>query len=173
MCIRFTTARSEVRMSISQSISPITRSVLQGVGWKPERRVSTIEWQHRLLSDGYKWLDVAQKFLSSFGGLIIHPPKYEDALFGSGMLAIDPLLALGESERIMNREVFIGIDLCPLGEWNGESILLIDHGGRVYAETTYQVLLLGESPIDAIDLIIRAHRYPDVIDGTAWWVKDN
>lgn len=148
-----------------------TASILEEAGWSQDRRISTATWRDALTKDGYMWFDSAEEFLANLGGLVIPAAKNEEAVFGSGTLITDPLLALGEYERIEQREVLLSEQLCPIGEWSDESVVLISRGGLVYAETTYQVLLLGRNPIDAIDLIIRAHQYPDIIEGTAWWLE--
>jgi len=133
--------------------------------------VRTIEWYHARTDDGYVWSTAVQHFLAGFGNLTIDPIRSEAATFGSGPFEIEPDLVIGERERIAHREDTIGESLCPVGEWSGESIVLISPSRRVYAETSYQVLLLGQSPEEALDVIVRAHRYPELVSGTVWWMK--
>jgi len=155
----------------SKELHPTTREALHAAGWSPERRVATHRWHTLLTGDGYIWSDIIQKFLTNLGGLSILPARSQEAVFGSSTLETDPSLVIGEYERIREREKIIGEALCPIGEWGGESILLLAPSGRVYSETTYHVLLLGQTPTEALDVIVRAHRYPELVQGSVWWNK--
>lgn len=82
--------------------------------------------------------------LELLGGLPIVPSKSAKAVFGTGALKVDPLCAAeGESARITDREHVVSDRLCLVGEWLGEYIVPAGSEGKVYAETTFQLLHLG------------------------------
>ncbi len=149
----------------------LTQRALREASWFPERHVPTREWYDSLTGSDYKWSGAAERFLASLGDLVIHPIKSQESIFGSGTLVTDPTRASGEYERIAEREKSIGESLCPVGEWSGEYIVLIAPSSRVYAEMTYQVLLLGQTVEEALDVMVRAHRYPELVQGRVWWAK--
>jgi hypothetical protein len=164
--------RGELQMIRRVDFHPKTAFMLEKAGWVEGRNTPTNAWRDALVEDGYKWSNTAEAFLNDFGGLVVSPVKDKEAVFGSGILVVDPLLCLGEQERIKQRGYALKEELCPVGEWLGESIILISPRGLVYAETTFQVLLLGRTFIDALEVIVRAYRYPEVIEGTAWWLEN-
>ena len=79
---------------------------------------------------------------------------------------VDPLwAATGESPRIKLRERQLGTGLCPVGEWMDEYIVLVASDGRVLAETTFQVLQLGENLSEAMVRIVTAESSPILLIG--------
>lgn len=147
-----------------------TTSALQAAGWYPERHIATQQWQEILTQEGYTWSTAAQTFLSHLGGLEIHAIVSEEAVFGSSLFITDPRLVLGERSRAEGIEKLIGEAVCPIGIWDELITVFIAVSGRVFSETSAQILLLGPNPEEAIDVIIRARKFPDLIYGRAWWV---
>lgn len=103
--------------------------------------------------------------LEELGGLTVNPPRRDAAAFGSGPIVMDPLLAAsGEVDRIRQREAELGIALCPVGEWMGEYVLLVAEDGSVWAETTFQVLRVGENLAEALRVMIVADTAPELVE---------
>ena len=82
------------------------------------------------------------------------------------MLAVDPLwAATGEWPRIQGRERELGTGLCPVGEWADEYIVLAASDGRMLAETTFQVLQLGDDLSQALIRVVKAESRPRLLAG--------
>jgi hypothetical protein len=155
------------------ALHPLTVQALQTAGWWPDRQTPIQAWYEALTNDGYHWFGAGEEFLASIGGLVIRPIRTPQTVFGSGVFIVDPEYRVGEHELIIELEQRIGEVLMPVGEWDGESIVFIAPSGRMFADAPYHVLALGQTVNEALDLIVRAHRYPEVIAGTVWWQKAN
>jgi SUKH-3 immunity protein len=143
---------------------PIVKRALCDGGWTPDRSVPAQHLLEALRLNGFHVFRDAEEILRRFGGLVIKPPERLQAAFRSGAISFSPIsAALGEAPRIALRETQFGCRLCPIGEWSGEYILLVADDGRVFAETTFQVLQLGESFDDALELMICANDSPEVV----------
>ena len=142
----------------------VVRATLVESGWTPEYRFNAADWADRLRAEGFSVHPAGIRVLELLGGLTVVPPKSVKAVFGTGELKIDPLWAAeGESERITDRERTIGDRLCPVGEWLGEYIVLVGAEGKIYAETTFQVLELGDDINEALFRLIVADSAPALI----------
>jgi hypothetical protein len=148
---------------------PITRQALITAGWFPGRHVSVETWRQQLLEEGYQWTETVQAFLTCFGNLSIHPIETQEAIFGSSVLIIDPSLVVGEYDGLQTREEILHEAICPIGEYGGQSFLLFGVSGKVYVDASYQILLYGNTFQEALDVIARAHRYPQLLYGKVWW----
>ena len=139
----------------------IVRAALTESGWFEGRSVDVKPFLAALAEEGFSIVDEARPWLVTFGGLTVTPPRRHGAAFASGPILFEPLLAAtGEARRISEREQEIGKKLTPVGEWLDEFILLVAADGSVCAETTFQFLLLGRSPSEALRCLIRADRPP-------------
>lgn len=141
--------------------NPVVHATLVESGWTPEYRFDTSGWVDQLRTEGFSVHPAGICVLELLGGLTVVPPKSIKAVFGTGELKVDPLWAAeGESERIADRERVIGDRLCPIGEWLNEYIVLVGAEGKIYAETTFQVLKLGEDINQALVRLIVADSAP-------------
>jgi hypothetical protein len=142
----------------------VVHATLVESGWTPGYRFDPTGWADRLRAEDFSVHPAGICVLELLGGLTVVPPRSVKAVFGTGELKIDPLWAAeGESERIADRERIIGDRLCPVGEWLGEYIVLVGEEGRVYAETTFQVLELGDDINQALVRLIVADSAPTPI----------
>jgi hypothetical protein len=138
---------------------------LEEAGWSPGYHFDASKWARVLKADGYSVTAPAIEALEEPGGLTIVPPRRDTAVYGSGTMIMDPVCAaIGESPRIKLREAALGRRLCPIGEWSNEYILLVADDGSVYAETTYQVLRLGDDLAEALRRLIVADTLPEEIE---------
>ncbi|HTO00072.1 MAG TPA: SUKH-3 domain-containing protein [Microthrixaceae bacterium] len=143
---------------------PVVRATLEDAGWSVAYRCDTEEWDRALRLEGFSVSASAMKVLAELGGLTVNPPRRDDAAFGSGPIVMDPLLAAsGEEDRIKQRETELGLAVCPVGEWMGEYILLVAENGSVWAETTFQVLRIGENFAAALRVMIVADTAPEQV----------
>lgn len=139
----------------------LVHATLVESGWAPGYRFEPSGWADRLRAEGLSVHPAGLCVLELLGGLTVVPPKSIKAVFGTGELKIDPMWAAeGESERIADRERVIGDRLCPIGEWLSEYIVLVGAEGKVYAETTFQVLKLGDDINQALVRLIVADAAP-------------
>ena len=143
---------------------PLIRAALEEAGWTPARHQDLDDWVTSLRAEGFTIVAPALDVLRELGGLTITPPRRDDAAFGSGVVVIDPLwAATGEAERIRVRERELGSDLCPVGEWMAQYILLVADDGSLMAETTFQVLRVGRDIADALHRMIVADTPPEEV----------
>lgn len=144
---------------------PVVRASLEEAGWSSDYRHDTSEWDQALRLEGFSVTLPALKALTELGGLTVIPPRRDGGAFGSGPIVMDPLLAAsGEADRIKHREAQLGLALCPVGEWMNEYVLLVAEDGSVIAETSFQVLHLGDNLADALRLMIVADTVPERIE---------
>jgi hypothetical protein len=143
----------------------VVRAALEESGWTPVYRFDATAWASQLRAEGFSVHPAGISVLELLGGLTIVPPRSVDAVFGTGELKVDPLwAAAGESARIADRERLVGDELCPVGEWLGEYIVLVGSAGEIYAETTFQFLKLGDDINQALVRLIVADSPPVPVD---------
>lgn len=144
---------------------PVVLAALEEAGWVPGRRFDAERWISQLREDGYSIVRPATQVLEALGGLDVLPPERDTAAFRSGLIKFDPVwAATGEADRIRNREAQLGIELTPVGEWNGEYILLVAEDGQVFAETTFQLVKLGHDVDSALVRLILADTTPENVE---------
>lgn len=129
-------------------------------GWTPERSIDTSKYQKFFETEGFTITYRTIEILQSFGGLRINPLSGPQAVFGSGPINFEPILAgEGEQSYVEYRERQIGLKLTPLGEWDNLAMLLIADDGQVISDAgnmgTWRVDRDFES---ALELLILADR---------------
>jgi hypothetical protein len=135
------------------------KEALLEAGWFENRQINIDDWLASLQKEGYIIFPLVKDVLKSFGGLEITPRPVSGAKFWSGKIILDPIWAAsGERSRLEQREQELGCLLCPIGEWSGEYILLIADTNKVFAETTFQMLQLGNCFDEAIENIILCNK---------------
>lgn len=139
-------------------------STLEDCGWYRERSILTTEMRDALISDGFYWSENADRFLTEFGNLTIYPVRVMESKFASGHFSTNPLLALGESSRISEREVDIGLRLTPIGEWMGEALILIDGSGKFYFETPYAFLHIADDKIRLFETLVLSIHHVSLVN---------
>jgi hypothetical protein len=125
--------------------------VLLDSGWQPGRRVEISATVSALECAGYTVVEPAEDFLGEFMGL---------RLVGSVTKAhFGPLEArgLGSSDSFAYSE-FAGASLTPVGEIIGDSLLLVDAGGRVFSGYANCLALVGANVPEALTFICRGGR---------------
>lgn len=141
--------------------NPVVRATLEDSGWNPEYRYDPSDWVESLQEEGFSVHASGLEALTLLGGLRILPPTSIAAAFATGALHVDPLWsASGESPRIRQREERLGVRLFPIGEWMDQYVVLVGDDGRVFAETTFEILELGEDLSDALIRVIVADSSP-------------
>jgi hypothetical protein len=137
------------------------RPALIEAGWSDEYRHDPTEWLRTLREEGFSINETAGTVLTHLGGLAVEPRPLTPTAFGSGTLVFEPLWAAsGEHIRIVERESQVGMTLCPIGEWCGEYVLLAGEDGSIYAETTFQMVLVGQDIAEALRTMILADKRP-------------
>jgi len=143
-------------------LSQEVQAVLRQQGWSPDRKVPITDWVAQLRSEGYTVSPEGEAILQNFGGLEITPAKRSDDAYAAGAICFDPVLAAtGEFERVDFWQKHLGQKLTPLGELEGQSILLLTENGRVFYEWGNEIGECGESFEDALELtLVLARRRP-------------
>jgi hypothetical protein len=150
--------------TVQAAAHPVVRATLEEAGWSPGYRFDASKWARVLNADGYSVTAPAVEAMEELGGLTIVPPRRDTAAYGSGTMIMDPVFAaIGESPRIKLREEALGRRLCPIGEWSNEYIVLVAEDGSVFAETTFQVVRLGNDLAEALHRMIVADTIPEEI----------
>ena len=130
-------------------------AVLQESGWQKDRSICISDWVTTLKAEGYFLFPMVIDVLANFGHLVIKPEVNPNGKFYSGEINFDPCwAATGERSRIEERERKMVPKLVPIGEWMGVYILLLSDKGEVFAETTGQIFLVGETFPGAIKNLI-------------------
>jgi hypothetical protein len=133
----------------SQEAEPILRAA----GWTPERQVEVGEWVEALVHDGNTVFPTALEILRSYGRLALRSR-------GSGgssrsALDMDPSSWFGERDQgVASIECITGTAACPIGEVYGVALLTALEDGRIVADHSGDVALLGPDWRTALDLII-------------------
>lgn len=132
--------------------SPEAQPILRDAGWSQDRAVDTSEWIQRLRADGHQVFPLAEAILGNFGGLRFagdRPPRPTRHDF-----QIEPLLWLGERDRLEDIEAVIGARACPLGETSGAAMLAVLEDGRVIADMDGCIVQLAETWRGALDNLV-------------------
>lgn len=117
--------------------SEFAEEILLNAGWFPNRNCSEqIEkWEKELqkFDPDFEMFSEARKVLIEFGGIKVKQSG-SGIDFARATFEIDPLLCIGESDRISDFESEIGEKLYPLGEcFGGYCFLGIAESGKVYS----------------------------------------
>lgn len=136
---------------MSLEIPADVRRILEDSGWQPGRRVDISETVRALDEAGYFVVEPARELLSELLGL---------RLRGSAtQVHFAPLAARGfGSPDSFACASWLGSPLTPVGEVIGDSLLLIDERGRMFAGYANLLGLLGSSPSEALTSICRGGR---------------
>lgn len=159
-------------MSIDKAtVHPTTWNALMVAGWYPERQIATEQWQLFMRQEQLHWLPSTAQFLAAFGGLTLQPCTSPEMKFGRGACTFDPTASECRYGYTDFYEAVLGEPLCPIGTWEQE-VVLLNARSQVFAgwEGTY-LLLLGETPQAALEVIVRAFIYPVVVYGEPWWSR--
>ncbi|MEC3920197.1 SUKH-3 domain-containing protein [Nocardia sp. CDC160] len=145
--------------------NPITSQALTASGWTPGRRIDITDWTARLESEGFHVSPAAATILETFGGLAIQPPHLATALWSADSLFFDPLdVANGMYDRYADFESTLGHRMTPLAaNASSTTFLLILDDGRVVSDGILALHLLAPTFPQALDLLIRRHRTPDLL----------
>jgi SUKH-3 immunity protein len=139
----------------------LVRSALESSGWRPSYRGNSTDLLAPLRREGYSNVAGASEILALLGGLEIHPKGALRRKFSPPALKLDPRdVAIDELERIREIEERLGVRLCPIGEWGGDLILLVDENGRILAESPTMLFILGDDLASALKLMIRGTPEP-------------
>ncbi|MGW4249068.1 SUKH-3 domain-containing protein [Nocardia sp. NPDC004722] len=145
--------------------NPLTAQAVTAAGWTPTRRIDITDWIDRLDAEGFHIAPPAVTVLESYGNLAIHPPELPGALWPADPLHFDPIdVAHGMYDRYADFESALGHRMTPLAaNSTGTTFLLILDDGRVVSDGVLALHLLGPTFPQALDLIIRRHRTPDLL----------
>ncbi|MBF6426163.1 SUKH-3 domain-containing protein [Nocardia cyriacigeorgica] len=144
--------------------SRTTADAMARAGWTAGRVFDTRPWFAELEAEGYLVSAYADEILSSCGGLTIAPIQVAGALYAGRRIEFDPLSAGdGMRERYAEIEIRLGQRVCPLADCGGESALLVLENDVVVEDWSGGVRMLGESLPEALDLVIRRHRWPETM----------
>ena len=127
---------------------------MKDVGWEPAREVARVvidQWATTLAqTDGFVLFSAARRILSEFGGLRYVAPGRKGVDFSPLSFCLDPMLAIGESDRICGYQKSLGSALFPIGEAeNGHAFIVADERGRIYLVMD-RCIILGEDVHAAI-----------------------
>ncbi|MVU82313.1 hypothetical protein GPX89_34390 [Nocardia sp. ET3-3] len=145
--------------------NPITAQALTAAGWTSRRRIDITEWTDRLEAEGFHVSRPAATILKRFGNLAIRPPEIPSALWSEDPLFFDPIdVAHGMYDRYADFELALGRRMTPIAvNATGTTFLLVLDNGNVVSDSTSALHLLGPTFPQALDLIIRRHREPDLL----------
>lgn len=132
--------------------SPEVASILREAGWSPDRQIDTSDWVRRLRDDGHHVFPLAESILQGFGGLRFvgeRPPRPTRHDFW-----IEPVLWLGEADRIKDIEAITGAQACPLGETSGTAMLAVLDDGRVVVDLDGCIVQIAETWCGALDDLV-------------------
>jgi hypothetical protein len=139
-------------MSDPLSPSPEVEPVLREAGWTQDRDVDISEWVNKLTEHQIKVFPLAATILRRFGSLSFvgsRPPRPTRHDF-----RVEPLLWLGESDRLADIEAITRSRVCPLGETSGTAMLAVLEDGRVIADLDGCIVQLAETWGGALDNLV-------------------
>ena len=135
--------------------SPDTVARLARAGWTPAYSRGAAELRATYAAAGHAAPDAAVALLTRFGGLRV--PIRHHIAGDEDTFHLDPALALGSCEpddAAAYAERLGEPALCPVGEvWRDHATLLVAPSGRVYAAFENTVVILAETPLDAIETL--------------------
>ncbi|GGN85592.1 hypothetical protein GCM10010112_66180 [Actinoplanes lobatus] len=152
-------------MEASANFSQQTRAILEVVGWRPGRVVSTTRWEVELAGDGFPALHpVARRFLAEFGGLAV-PHGGPGVTCAREPVSFTPTDCSGEADRFIAWSERVGRVIAPIGEVAGDTCgmawLGIDEHEEVYLVVN-RLASFGRLPV-AMDHLVLGYM-PDEID---------
>jgi hypothetical protein len=124
-------------------------NVLRAAGWRPGRRVSTSEWIGTLRLHGFSIVPEAEVALQEFGGLRVEPVRTPSDTHAPGVVIFDPLIE-AELDRVADWQEQLGTRLTPIGQFSGQSCLLLAEDGSVYILWDQFLWKVGSSLLDAL-----------------------
>jgi hypothetical protein len=125
-------------------------------GWFECRKVESLvsDWKSQIkATDNFEMFSMAEEILNEFGGI-----KVEQKGLGKGYprtpFEINPALAIGEADRLLQQSQVIKQKLYPLGEvFGGYYFLTVGEDGRVFGISDH-TLLIGNSFDEALNNLI-------------------
>jgi hypothetical protein len=138
-------------------------AILKEGGWHQDRAIDTSAIEAFLRAEGYPVVPAVVDFLRSFAGLSFVnpdaiPPAAEDWSFDVARIAKNnvDIVCKYYAKRV-------GRDLCVIGEAvGGYMLLMMDPLGRVYGGYDDAMLLVGNSPTEAIEALCDERVLPSV-----------
>lgn len=133
-----------------------TGELLRSSGWQQGRNISTESYERSLFSNGYILSPTVKQFLHEFGGLqvrFVHPRLKQPSWFD-----FDPIVA---SRSLLKDDVeeyarIIGeTGLVPIGQLDGNLIILMGPSGRLYGVFDDIVMQYGNDAYEALDCLCR------------------
>ncbi len=138
--------------------------MLRDSGWFPQRNVSAA----LVLPLDFAPFPAALDVLSEFGNLRIgrRGPGIE---FARTPVVLDPMMAVGESDRFVEFAAPLGVSLYPLGETDdGHGFITIDERGRVFLIFD-DLYFVGHTFDRALDNLLRGAVRPRIVDEHGQW----
>ncbi|KAA2265096.1 hypothetical protein F0L68_05395 [Solihabitans fulvus] len=148
-------------MAVVDSFSPEVVRALTASGWEPGRHVDVEPWDRVLRSEGYHLSELVRDLLESLGGLRVHPVgqgEYRAALLFEPELAGSGAYDIAEELEDMFHQRFY-----PVAEWISNSCVFVGERGQVASYDDIEMLDLGNTVNDAVELIVVCSRPPRVI----------
>lgn len=140
--------------SSSLRFSPGVEHILLTAGWYPGRTVDPSAWINQLEREGLRCSPAAEDVLRTLGGIRVEPPEPTGAAIGTEPFDFRPLeVASGESDRFPGWEAKAGTPLFPLGAAYSWCILLMAPDGRVFLGVANEILLVGMTIQEALDVL--------------------
>lgn len=139
----------------------LVKRTLEKGGWWPGYRVDAQELLAGLWDEGYSRLPIAVEILTLLGGIRASSRGVLRRRFSPSEFEFNPWdSAVGEAPRIHDLEAKLGVRVCPIGEWGGEFILLVDENGRILSEAPYMLSVFGDDIASALKLMVRGAPEP-------------
>ncbi|WP_176560085.1 SUKH-3 domain-containing protein [Brevibacillus dissolubilis] len=136
-------------------ISEKTQLLLRKAGWQPDRKIDITDYISVLENEGYTLFPAAIEFLTEFGGLkVTHPhhmvKKSDDFFQTNASVAAEDIWR----ERVETYEERIGESLVVIGQaYKTHMTMMISPTGRVFAAYDDLLILLGNSPAEALEIL--------------------
>jgi SUKH-3 immunity protein len=148
-----------------RTLGPAAAERLTAAGWRPGRAVAIEPFLEPLLEEEYEIPEVLREFLRGYGGLEFTYQNPQNAAL-TDTCTIDPSVATNVIYPIRVRlwGGRIGAELCPFGEAGGMSLVMAADG-RVWAGRDELLIVIGDSPEDALDSLCENRPTPEVPGG--------
>jgi hypothetical protein len=150
---------------------PLVNEALRQAGWYPERAHPIEPWVDMLAAEGWALLPDGLAIWRSYGRLYVALPPSPEARFGLRWLRFDPTWAAGDYDKFVDAEAFLGQRLCPLAAEDDAAILMVAEDRRVFTIWEDFILEDGRDFEEALELLVRRHRFPKVHRGRPWWLR--